>query len=45
MGILITKELLTEPNVKEEYQPEVYQKILKVLGDKSKFDICKKMFE
>lgn len=39
MGIAMTKELLTERKVKEEYQPEEYQKILKVLGDKSKFDI------
>lgn len=39
MGIVLTREFLTERSVKKEYQPEEYQKILKVLGDKSKFDI------
>lgn len=39
MGVLLTREFLMDRSIKEEYQPEEYQKILRVLGDKSKFDI------
>lgn len=39
LGVALSREFFADHRMKEEYQFEEYQKILKALGDKSKLDI------